>query len=1099
MDVERVIVRILADTSSYFRHMALAEAGLHRFGQSVAQINARSNAAIESINAAHGRSIASARQQYQRAEQTAVNRHTATMTRIARQRAAEELVAVRRHNSDVAAAHLAHGQYMAQAAQQAAARGLNAPATAAYMRAAQQRADSYRRLEIAAAQSDYRARMNQIAAKSAALGGAADVTRDRDIANAMARRDRAVRTAEERRNQQLAEVQRMRREALAETRLRQQALAESHYMTARSRFMQGTVIAGATIGAVGLGFAAYASKLATEYERISVAFEVMMGSAGAGAKLLGDIEALALRTPFKSQELARYGKELMAFGVSADNIVPTLEALGNVAAGTGGDMGRITLAFGQVMTAGRLMGQELRQFTNAGIPILEYLSKVLGKPVDQVRQMVHRGDVSAQAVVRAFNMMTQSGGRFAGMMDRINAETVSGRIENLTERMQIGARSFALAAFKGLGLVDVLNSIAEGSKQVDQERVARAFRYIADGVRFAYKNIVDFYNWIRRVIQSVYDWVMANELLRNGIQLFTTVFHVLSAAVRVLAVLILSIRLLLLTFNAFVFLMKLATGWVIVMNTVTRLLTIATYAQAAANVAAWVTSLGPLGLVIGLMTTLLAVMLAFGHFKDFGSSFARSMSEFADTARMAWKGIQDAFKTGDMELVFDIMWETIKVGFKTMLVSLAVEWARFWQEAVLFVISMTANIPVILVTAIFQGLGMLLKQLKVDNPAGPIGRMFNDLADMGEQLEKRAVGFREGATERVKTMLTESIGNEWKANAERDRKRWTDDMTKGNRDRINELSLRAQTNALFDTETARNVFKFQGTLEKLNLQTPEGLQTWQAAVKAQQEPKLIQEGLLGQSFTGRMFIPEAQQQYKQKWNELASATGQVRNLLAAGAPLDSPAVLEAVKRADEAAKSLNTLSTSLSKFRLASDAVKIQFEINTRAKDYHAELLDTLAKGTHPMEIFQTKMKHLSEMKGPFNQYIDEPPGGVSGFAMANLAERFGPDIKGIVSRDTWRKGAFMEYEKLRRAVSPDKETLPPVQLYGSKEAQETINRARRDQVDDATRIIKTIERGNFLLDQQLKYEEKTANELEKLNKAGVFNIRLGKLDGGGD
>lgn len=91
----------------------------------------------------------------------------------------------------------------------------------------------------------------------------------------------------------------------------------------------------------------------------------MLGSADKAKNLLADLSEFAKRTPFELLGIRDVAKQLLAFGITNENLLGTLKALGDVAAGTGTGLDRIAYAFGQVLAAGKLTGNELRQFTEA--------------------------------------------------------------------------------------------------------------------------------------------------------------------------------------------------------------------------------------------------------------------------------------------------------------------------------------------------------------------------------------------------------------------------------------------------------------------------------------------------------------------------------------------------------------------------------------------------------------------------------------------------------------------------------------------------------------------------------------------------------------
>lgn len=153
-------------------------------------------------------------------------------------------------------------------------------------------------------------------------------------------------------------------------------VGESAQVTGRSvseTFKTGGVAAAGFMAAVtGLGVAM--ANVASNFEQNRISFETMLGSAEAGRKALANLSDFAVKTPFELPQLITASKSLLAYGIEADNLIPTLRNLGDIASGVGMDkLPQLILAFGQVKAATKLTGMELRQFTEAGVPLLQAL------------------------------------------------------------------------------------------------------------------------------------------------------------------------------------------------------------------------------------------------------------------------------------------------------------------------------------------------------------------------------------------------------------------------------------------------------------------------------------------------------------------------------------------------------------------------------------------------------------------------------------------------------------------------------------------------------------------------------------------------------
>jgi tape measure domain-containing protein len=198
---------------------------------------------------------------------------------------------------------------------------------------------------------------------------------------------------------------------------------------------------------------------AADAERTAIAFEVMLGSAARAKQMLDQIYELGRTSPFGAQEFMRAGQVLLNFGLQADSILPTLRMIGDVAAGDSEKLSRLTLAFGQMSAAGRLMGQDLLQMVNAGFNPLQEISRLTGESMADLRKRMEAGGISAAEVSNAFKSATESGGRFSGMTQRLAGSTIGVWMTLKDEVMM-------LAKDMGRYLLPVVNMILTGVREV---------------------------------------------------------------------------------------------------------------------------------------------------------------------------------------------------------------------------------------------------------------------------------------------------------------------------------------------------------------------------------------------------------------------------------------------------------------------------------------------------------------------------------------------------------------------------------------------------------------------------------------------------------
>lgn len=193
------------------------------------------------------------------------------------------------------------------------------------------------------------------------------------------------------------------------------------------------------LGVVGGGiiaFGGYALKAAGQMEQTKIAFTTMLGSADKAKKLMSELNTLSLKTPFNLEQLEPATKQLLAYGSTQEQVLPNLKILGDISAGIGKDkLPQLVTAFGQVQAATKLTGNELRQFTEAGVPLIGALAEQFKVSADQIPDMVSKGVIKFKDVQAALGSMTAEGGQFNDMMAK-QADSLEGKVSNLGEAWQ---------------------------------------------------------------------------------------------------------------------------------------------------------------------------------------------------------------------------------------------------------------------------------------------------------------------------------------------------------------------------------------------------------------------------------------------------------------------------------------------------------------------------------------------------------------------------------------------------------------------------------------------------------------------------------------
>jgi len=183
-------------------------------------------------------------------------------------------------------------------------------------------------------------------------------------------------------------------------------------------------------------------RITGEFEAQHQALRAILQDRAAADEIFNQLKVLAVKSPYTFKDLTSYAKQLTAFSTPVNEVYETTKKLADVSAGLGVDMGRIILAYGQVRSAEFLRGQEVRQFTEAGVPILKDLAdqfaEIEGRAISvgEVFDKISKRQVPFAMVEEAFNRMTSAGGKFYNMQE-VLAETVKGKVSNLQDAWEI--------------------------------------------------------------------------------------------------------------------------------------------------------------------------------------------------------------------------------------------------------------------------------------------------------------------------------------------------------------------------------------------------------------------------------------------------------------------------------------------------------------------------------------------------------------------------------------------------------------------------------------------------------------------------------------
>ena len=228
-----------------------------------------------------------------------------------------------------------------------------------------------------------------------------------------------------------------------------------------------TLIAGG-VGAI--------AKIGSEAELTATSFEVLVGSEEKSSKMLKEIAQFGQESPFDKMGLTENARQMLAFGIEADKVMTYLRQLGDISAGDKQKLDSLSLVMGQVMSKGRLDGQDKNQFVDAGFNPLKELQKMHPeKTYAEIEKAMSKGAITAQHVAEAIQHATQEGGQFHDMTEK-TSKTLVGKLGSLA---------------------DDIVTMAEGLYQ----KIEPILKSVVD-------NIAGFIPYVSQILKTLFDWIV---------------------------------------------------------------------------------------------------------------------------------------------------------------------------------------------------------------------------------------------------------------------------------------------------------------------------------------------------------------------------------------------------------------------------------------------------------------------------------------------------------------------------------------------------------------------------------------------------------------
>ena len=332
----------------------------------------------------------------------------------------------------------------------------------------------------------------------------------------------------------------------------------------------------------------------SQFEQYEASFSILLGDMEKGRAKLAEIQKMASVTPFELDDLAKASQLLIGYGVSADDILPTLQKLGDLSQGNAERLDRVALAYGQMVAKQKVTGEELRQMTEAQVPLLKALQDTLGVTGDEYEELQKRGLVTISDLNNAIDYLATGTGDFAGMMEK-QSKTLAGLYSTAKDNVKAFAREIGGEAFQV-----VKGDLKEFMDEFDRMKDTGELSSLARGWGSAFANIT----------QIVTGSTVALVKNREAVGLLVTAYGAL----------------------------KIVQQVSIAMETYKTAVKTATTAQAVLNATI---SANPFVLLIGVLATVTGGVLAFSNATDGATKKVKELNE--ETAKI--KGNEYDFGT----------------------------------------------------------------------------------------------------------------------------------------------------------------------------------------------------------------------------------------------------------------------------------------------------------------------------------------------------------------------------------------------------------------------------------------------------------------------
>lgn len=239
-------------------------------------------------------------------------------------------------------------------------------------------------------------------------------------------------------------------------------------------------LAAAMFGAAAYGVYSMGSAMiqaAGAQDQFRVSMTALLKDTAKVDQVTSAVKRFADATSFSNEAVFQVAQNLVAAKVPLNNLIPTLQMLGDVSLGNAEKFSGIATAWYQIIAKGKLTAEEINQIAERGVSVWSILAEETGKSVPELQKLAEAGKLT----VDAYMPILQRGlaKNYAGSL-----KEASNLSTNLLVNITKSITNFAAAIGAGLG--DTVNPFLQFLAQAFQRAAlyAKALTQSAIWARF---------------------------------------------------------------------------------------------------------------------------------------------------------------------------------------------------------------------------------------------------------------------------------------------------------------------------------------------------------------------------------------------------------------------------------------------------------------------------------------------------------------------------------------------------------------------------------------------------------------------------------------